>query len=188
MAEARDGRDAGNAWRTGDAVKRRESWHAGNAWHARESGLSWNAGDARYVLRRPPLGHVLATAHDVGRAVNPALLRGQLVGAAAQGIGAALLEELPYDETGQPLAVTLADYLLPTAADVPEVETVVIEHPVAGNPLGVKGGGEAGMVTAPAAVANAAAAALKIRRLRQLSQSARFGHGWIIATGRENLR
>ncbi|HEU0337406.1 MAG TPA: molybdopterin cofactor-binding domain-containing protein, partial [Gaiellaceae bacterium] len=102
--------------------------------------------------------HVVA--HDVGRAVNPALLRGQLVGAAAQGIGAALLEELPYDETGQPLAVTLADYLLPTAAEVPEVETVVIEHPVAGNPLGVKGGGEAGMVTAPAAVANAVADAL----------------------------
>jgi carbon-monoxide dehydrogenase large subunit len=102
--------------------------------------------------------HVVA--HDVGRAVNPALLRGQLVGAAAQGIGAALYEELPYDETGQPLAVTLADYLLPTATEVPAVETVVIERPLAANPLGVKGGGEAGMVTAPAAVANAVADAL----------------------------
>ena len=102
--------------------------------------------------------HVVA--HDVGRAVNPALLRGQLAGAAAQGIGAALTEELPYDETGQPLAVSLADYALPTAAEAPPVETVVIEHPVPGSPLGVKGGGEAGMMTAPAAVANAVADAL----------------------------
>jgi carbon-monoxide dehydrogenase large subunit len=102
--------------------------------------------------------HVVA--HDVGRAVNPALLRGQLTGAAAQGIGAALYEELPYDETGQPLAVSLADYLLPTAVELPPVDAVVIEHPTTGNPLGVKGGGEAGMVTAPAAVANAVADAL----------------------------
>jgi carbon-monoxide dehydrogenase large subunit len=102
--------------------------------------------------------HVVA--HDVGRAVNPALLRGQLVGAAAQGIGAALYEELPYDETGQPLAVTLADYLLPTAAELPELQAVVVERPVTTNPLGVEGGGEAGMVTAPAAVANAVADAL----------------------------
>lgn len=101
-----------------------------------------------------------AVAHDVGRAVNPALLRGQLAGAAAQGIGAALLEELAYDEDGQPLAVSLADYLLPTAAEVPAVETVVIEHPVPGNPLGLKGGGEAGMLASPAAVANAVADAL----------------------------
>jgi carbon-monoxide dehydrogenase large subunit len=102
--------------------------------------------------------HVVA--HDVGRAVNPALLRGQLVGAAAQGIGAALYEELPYDEAGQPLAISLADYLLPTAGELPPIEVVVIEHPTAGNPLGVKGGGEAGMVTAPAAVANAVGDAL----------------------------
>jgi carbon-monoxide dehydrogenase large subunit len=102
--------------------------------------------------------HVVA--HDVGRAVNPALLRGQLAGAAAQGIAAALLEELPYDENAQPLALSLADYRLPTAAELPEIQTVVVEHPVTGNPLGVKGGGEAGMVTAPAAVANAVASAL----------------------------
>jgi carbon-monoxide dehydrogenase large subunit len=102
--------------------------------------------------------HVVA--HDVGRAVNPALLRGQLVGAAAQGIGAALYEELPYEDAAQPLAVTLADYLLPTATEVPAIDTVVIERPLTANPLGVKGGGEAGMVTAPAAVANAVADAL----------------------------
>jgi carbon-monoxide dehydrogenase large subunit len=105
-----------------------------------------------------PLRHVVA--HDVGRAVNPALLRGQLAGAAAQGIAGALYEELPYDEDGQPLAISLADYLMPTLAELPEIDVVIIEHEVASNPLGVKGGGEAGMVGAPAAVANAVADAL----------------------------
>jgi carbon-monoxide dehydrogenase large subunit len=100
-----------------------------------------------------------AVAHDVGRAVNPALVRGQLAGAAAQGIAAALFEELPYDEDGTPLAVSLADYLVPTAAELPEVETIVIEHAV-DSPTGVKGAGEAGMTGTPAAVANAVAAAL----------------------------
>jgi carbon-monoxide dehydrogenase large subunit len=100
-----------------------------------------------------------AVAHDVGRAVNPALVRGQLAGAAAQGIGAALFEEAAYDEAGTPLAVSLADYLVPTAAELPEVETIVIEHAV-DSPTGVKGAGEAGMTGTPAAVANAVAAAL----------------------------
>jgi carbon-monoxide dehydrogenase large subunit len=104
------------------------------------------------------LRHVVA--HDVGRAVNPALVRGQLAGAAAQGIAAALFEELPYDEAGTPLAVSLADYLVPSLAELPEVETIVIEHPVDGSPTGVKGAGEAGMAGTPAAVANAVAAAL----------------------------
>ena len=126
---------------------------------------SFSFGAALSVVALDPATGVVraerhAVAHDVGRAVNPALLRGQLAGAAAQGIAAALYEELPYDETGQPLAVSLADYLLPTAAEVPEVRTVVLEHPVEGNPLGVKGGGEAGMVCSPAAVANAVADAL----------------------------
>ena len=64
-----------------------------------------------------PLRHVVA--HDVGRAVNPALVRGQLAGAAAQGIAGALYEELPYDEEGQPLAISLADYLMPTPPSFP---------------------------------------------------------------------
>jgi carbon-monoxide dehydrogenase large subunit len=108
-----------------------------------------------------PLRHVVA--HDVGRAVNPALVEGQLVGAAVQGIGGALLEELPFDEQGQPLAVSLADYRLPTLAETPAVQAVLIESSVPGNPLGLKGAGEAGMVGAPAAVANAVADALAER-------------------------
>jgi carbon-monoxide dehydrogenase large subunit len=98
--------------------------------------------------------------HDVGRAINPQLVEGQLVGAAMQGIAGALLEELPYDETGQPLARSLADYRVPTSEEAPAFRTILVEHPVADNPLGVKGAGEAGIVGAPAAVANAVADAL----------------------------
>ena len=101
-----------------------------------------------------------ALAHDVGRAVNPRLLRGQLAGAAAQGIGGALFEELAYDENGQPLSVTLADYMMPTAAELPEVEVTIIEHGSKSNPLGIKGGGEAGMVGSLGAVANGVADAI----------------------------
>jgi aerobic carbon-monoxide dehydrogenase large subunit len=102
--------------------------------------------------------HVVA--HDVGRAVNPALLHGQLAGAAAQGIGATLLEELPYDAAGRPLVTSLSGYGMATAAELPDPETLIIEDPAPGNPLGIKGGGEAGMVGTPAAVANAVADAL----------------------------
>ena len=108
--------------------------------------------------RVTPERHVVL--HDVGRAINPALVEGQLAGAAVQGIAGALFEELPYDETGQPLAVSLADYRLPTAAEAPPVDVVLVEGPVPDNPLGVKGAGEAGMVGAAAAVANAVADAL----------------------------
>ena len=99
-------------------------------------------------------------AHDVGRAVNPRLLRGQLAGAAAQGIGGALFEELAHDENGQPLSVTFADYMMPTAAELPEVEVTIIEHGSESNPLGIKGGGEAGMVGSLGAIANGVAEAI----------------------------
>jgi carbon-monoxide dehydrogenase large subunit len=105
-----------------------------------------------------PLRHVVA--HDVGRAVNPAIVHGQLAGGAAQGIGGALLEELPYDEDGNPLALSLADYAMPTLAEVPPIDTIAIESAVLDNPLGLKGAGEGGVASAPAAVANAVADAL----------------------------
>ena len=108
--------------------------------------------------RVTPIRHVVGA--DVGRAVNPALVEGQLAGAALQGIAGALLEELVYDEDGQPLSVSFADYLLPTVAEAPEIVPIVIESIVADNPLGLKGAGEAGIVSAGAATANAVAAAL----------------------------
>ena len=95
-------------------------------------------------------------AYDVGRAINPVLVEGQIAGGAAQGIGGALLEEFVYDEAGQPLATSLMDYLLPTAEEVPDIEAVVSETaPSPLNPLGVKGAGEAGIAAAGAAIAAA---------------------------------
>ena len=95
-------------------------------------------------------------ACDIGRAVNPMLVEGQLAGGTAQGIGGALLEEFVYDENGQPLATTFADYLLPTAAEVPPIEVLVTEDaPSPLNPLGVKGAGEGGINAAGAAIAAA---------------------------------
>jgi carbon-monoxide dehydrogenase large subunit/6-hydroxypseudooxynicotine dehydrogenase subunit gamma len=93
---------------------------------------------------------------EVGRAVNPMLVEGQLVGAAAQGLGAALLEELRYDDLGQPLTTTFMDYLVPTASEVPVIETLILEDvPATDNPLGVKGAGETGGIGVGAAIANA---------------------------------
>jgi carbon-monoxide dehydrogenase large subunit len=146
--------DAGELARLGVVTARYDKEHPSYSFGAALSVASVDAETGRVRVLR----HVVA--NDVGRAVNPALVRGQLAGAAAQGIAAALFEELPYDEAGTPLAVSLADYLMPTLAELPDVETIVIEHPVAGSPTGVKGAGEAGMAGTPAAVANAVAAAL----------------------------
>jgi hypothetical protein len=65
--------------------------------------------------------------YDIGRAVNPMLVEGQIVGGAAQGIGAALLEEFVYDASGQPQSVTLADYLMPTIAEIPDINVILFE-------------------------------------------------------------
>ena len=100
-------------------------------------------------------------AYEVGRAVNPALVEGQLRGGVAQGIGGSLLEEFSYDETGQPQAVTFMDYQMPTAAEIPPIDVLVAqEAPAPGNPLGVRGAGEGGISAAGAAVASAVRDAL----------------------------
>ncbi len=95
-------------------------------------------------------------AYDIGRAINPMLVRGQLVGGFAQGLGGALFEEFQYDELGQPLSVTFADYLMPTAHEVPDVDVLLTEDaPSATNPLGVKGAGEGGIAAVGAVIASA---------------------------------
>ena len=100
-------------------------------------------------------------AYEVGRAVNPALVEGQLRGGAAQGIGGALLEEFCYDEAGQPQSATFMDYRIPTAAEVPAIDVLVTQDsPAPGNPLGVRGAGEGGVSAAGAAVASAVRDAL----------------------------
>lgn len=100
-------------------------------------------------------------AYDVGRVVNPALVKGQIIGGMVQGLGGALLEELAYDNDGQLLSGTFMDYLLPTSCEAPDIEVIVTEDaPSRYNPLGVKGCGEGGTTGVGAALANAVADAL----------------------------
>jgi aerobic carbon-monoxide dehydrogenase large subunit len=95
-------------------------------------------------------------AYDVGKAVNPMMIEGQIVGGCAQGIGGTLFEEFLYDERGEPLSVTLADYLMPTAREVPSVEVIICEDaPSPLNPMGLKGAGEGGANAVGAAIAAA---------------------------------
>ncbi len=100
-------------------------------------------------------------AHDCGKLINPVIVEGQIHGGVAQGVGGALLEEMVYDEQGQLLTGTLMDYLIPTAMEVPSIETVHLEFPSPRNPLGIKGVGEGGAISPPAAIANAVEDALQ---------------------------
>ena len=133
---------------------------------------------------------------DCGRMVNPALVEGQVQGGVVQGLGGALLEHCAYDAGGQPLASTLMDYALPTAADVPAIEVHHLETPAPALAGGFKGAGEAGTTGAPAAILNAVNDALAPwgvmlteqpltpeRVLRALGQAPRDGPwrpGWSI--------
>jgi carbon-monoxide dehydrogenase large subunit len=94
-------------------------------------------------------------AHDCGRVVNPMLVDGQIHGGVAQGVGGGLAEEIVYDPAGQLLTGSLMDYALPRADELPLIETVHLEHPSPRNPLEVKGVGEGGAISPPAALANA---------------------------------
>jgi carbon-monoxide dehydrogenase large subunit len=94
-------------------------------------------------------------AHDSGVVINPLIVDGQVQGGVAHGIGNALFEHMVYDENAQPLTTTFADYLLPTAMDVPTCDIEHIETPNPLNPLGVKGAGEGGTIPAPAAIISA---------------------------------
>jgi carbon-monoxide dehydrogenase large subunit/6-hydroxypseudooxynicotine dehydrogenase subunit gamma len=95
-------------------------------------------------------------AYDVGRAVNPMLVEGQLAGGFAQGVGGTLLEEFLYDERGEPLSVNFADYLMPTARERPAFDVLITEDaPSPLNPLGLKGAGEGGVNPVGAAIASA---------------------------------
>jgi CO/xanthine dehydrogenase Mo-binding subunit len=104
-----------------------------------------------------------AVAQDVGRAINPALVRGQIQGGVAQGIGWALLEQVVYDEAGTLTTGTFADYALPRAGDVPAVDVQLVEVPSARGPFGAKGVGEPPVVPVAPAIANAIADATDAR-------------------------
>jgi carbon-monoxide dehydrogenase large subunit len=109
--------------------------------------------------------HVLryVAAHDCGRAINPMVVEGQLHGGIAQGLGTALAEELVHDADGQLLTGSFMDYAIPSAADLPALETIVLSFPSTRNDLGIKGVGESGIIPPPAAIANAVEDALSDR-------------------------
>lgn len=120
---------------------------------------------AAHVTVDPRTGRVeildYIAVEDVGRAINPAIVHGQAIGAIVQGLGGVFLDHLIYDDQGQLLNASLADYLVPTASDYPMVRAVTLElRPSLTNPLGAKGAGEGGIVAVAAATANAVAAAL----------------------------
>jgi carbon-monoxide dehydrogenase large subunit len=120
---------------------------------------------AAHVAVDARTGHVevldYVALEDVGKALNPLIIHGQLIGAVVQGLGGAFLDHLVYDAEGQLLTGSLADYLVPTASDFPNVRGVTLENKLSpSNPLGVKGGGEGGLVCVAATVANAVGAAL----------------------------
>lgn len=92
---------------------------------------------------------------DCGTRVNPLIVEGQTYGGAAQGLGTALLEEMPFDAAGQPMASTLADYLMPGAADMPRIRLFHLETPSPNTAYGIKGVGEGGAIPPPAAIFNA---------------------------------
>jgi carbon-monoxide dehydrogenase large subunit len=101
-------------------------------------------------------------SEDIGYAINPRIVHGQLMGAIVQGLGGVFLDHLMYDDNGQILTTTLADYLVPTATDFPVIRGESYgEKRAATNPLGIKGAGEGGIVGVAAAAANAVAAALR---------------------------
>ena len=165
-------------------------------WHAAQPGSGWLADDepaglaARHRfsvdhMTYPYGAHICVAevdagtggvevlrylvAYEVGRAINPVLVEGQLRGGVAQGLGGALLEQFAYSEDGQPQVTTFMDYLMPTASEVPDIEITVREDaPASTNELGVRGAGEGGLTAAGAAVASAVADALGIETVDQL--------------------
>jgi CO/xanthine dehydrogenase Mo-binding subunit len=102
-------------------------------------------------------------AQDVGRALNPAMVEGQMRGGVAQGIGWALFEELIHDDGGQLLTGSFLEYTIPSADAVPDIETLIVEVPAPDGPFGAKGVGEAPVIAVPAAIANGLAAATGVR-------------------------
>jgi carbon-monoxide dehydrogenase large subunit len=115
---------------------------------------------------------------DAGQAINPLILHGQVHGGIVQGIGQALVEEVRYDDSGQVLTGSFMDYGIPRADLVPSFDVVLTEDPTHGNPLRIKGGGEAGITPALAVVMNAIMNALKDHGIDHMDMPATPAHIW----------
>jgi aerobic carbon-monoxide dehydrogenase large subunit len=129
-----------------------------NATHACEVEVDIGTGDVR-ILR-------YVAVHDSGRLINPMIAEGQIHGGIVHGIGNALFEKMRFNEIGQPLTTTFADYLLPTATEIPDMEVLFHESPSPTNPLGVKGIGETGTIPVSACVISAVENALATFNVR----------------------
>jgi carbon-monoxide dehydrogenase large subunit len=124
-----------------------------NAVHAAQVEVDVATGQVRLLT--------YVVVHDCGRVINPIVVEGQIHGGVAQGIGNALLEEVVYDQDGQLRTASLMEYLVPTSDDIPPFALGHQESPSPRNPLGVKGLGEGGAISPPAAIANAVEDALR---------------------------
>jgi carbon-monoxide dehydrogenase large subunit len=138
---------------TGGYKARRDTGTFSYAAHAAVVEVDTEMGDVRILD--------YAVCEDGGTLVNPMIVDGQVIGGVAQGIGTALYEEMPFDGNGQPLATTLADYLLPGASEVPMLRIDHMETPSPYTEFGQKGIGEGGAIGPPAALANAVNDALR---------------------------
>jgi carbon-monoxide dehydrogenase large subunit len=104
--------------------------------------------------------HRIVVVNDSGVAINPATVRGQVIGSVVHTLGNTLLERMVYDEQAQPQTTTFAEYLLPTATELPPIDVILVEYPSRTNPLGVKGAGETACIPVPAAIVSAVENAL----------------------------
>jgi carbon-monoxide dehydrogenase large subunit len=148
-----EGVDRGGLEVTGGYKPQRDSGTFSYAAHACVVEVDTETGEVRIVD--------YAVCEDGGVLVNPMIVDGQVLGGIAQGIGTALYEEMPFDAGGQPLATTLAEYLLPSATEVPTVRIDHMETPSPYTAYGQKGIGESGAIGPPAAIANAVNDALR---------------------------
>jgi len=124
-----------------------------------DTGAFAYASTAAVVAVDPELGVVevldYIAVEDCGRMVNPLIVAGQIIGGTAQGIGTALYEESPYSETGQPMATTFVDYIVPGPTELPMIRVEHMESPSPFTEYGIKGVGESGAIAPPATIANA---------------------------------
>jgi carbon-monoxide dehydrogenase large subunit len=141
----------------------------------RDSGTFSYAAHAALVAVDPETGEVeildYVIVEDGGKLVNPMVVDGQICGGVAQGIGTALYEEMPFDTSGQPLASTFADYLLPGPTEVPALRIIHMETPSPYTEFGVKGIGEGGAIAPPATITNAINDALRPLGAAEILQS-----------------
>ncbi len=155
---------------------------------------TWAYGtQAAHIAVDPGTGHVKVidylSVEDVGKIINPLTLHGQAIGSIVQGLGGAFLEHLVYDENGQLLTGSFADYLMPTASDFPNIQSITLElKPCPNNPLGTKGAGEGGLIPVGGIMANAIADALSHLNVQPMELPLSPARIWQLVEDAEAIR